>query len=199
MLAPMQTSDTQPLITFWLQGRSLSVSASLAGERMTGRDLGHKLLPMSKDVDWPHEAFSAYLNDLMLAAGIPTTRHGTPNTVVLQDLTGIDPTQVSRWRKGRSQPTRKSLRQLADGLSDLVDEDPVALAVTLEVHAGLTGEDEARHRGVPEPITVEPKPVVELRRKLREASDDAETQWILHKVTDLNEQIDLRRAALGRG
>jgi len=91
---------------------------------------------------WPYKEFGEYLNELMVAAGIPMAKQG-PNTVVFEELTGVDPGRVSRWRQGLNQPTVESLRQIAEGLAPRLRRDPLEVLRALEVKAGRRSEAEA--------------------------------------------------------
>lgn len=93
---------------------------------------------------WPYEGFNEYLNNLMVAAGIPLSAKGTPNTMVFEEITGVDSARVSRWRQGQNQPTVESLRQVADSLAPLVGMDRSSLLAELEVKAGRRSQAEAQ-------------------------------------------------------
>jgi hypothetical protein len=102
------------------------------------------LMRKQGDGSWPAKEFNAYLNSLMVDAGIPLSSQGVPNSVVFFEITGIDPGATSRWRSGKSQPTVQSLRKVAAGLAPLLGMSASALLVSLEVKAGRRSEDEAR-------------------------------------------------------
>ncbi|WP_460541400.1 hypothetical protein [Glycomyces halotolerans] len=105
---------------------------------------------------WAHGEFMKYLDELSRAAGVPDSRRGTPNTTILEDLTGVRPTQIGRWRAGSHQPTTDSLRMIANGLAPRAGRDPAQVLVTLEVKAGRRSEAEARAAtGEPTPEAVE--------------------------------------------
>lgn len=116
----------------------------LAGKRMRAQQDSRTILLMRKqDGSWPAEEFNAYLNGLMVDAGIPLSSKGVPNSVVFFELTDIDPGQTSRWRSGKAQPTVESLRKVASGLAPRLGMSASALLVSLEVKAGRRSEDEA--------------------------------------------------------
>lgn len=93
---------------------------------------------------WPYEDFNEYLNRMMVAAGIPLSSKGTPNTMVFEEITGVDSARVSRWRQGQNQPTVESLRQIVDGLAPRIGMEPAELLIELEVKAGRRSQAEAR-------------------------------------------------------
>jgi transcriptional regulator with XRE-family HTH domain len=98
---------------------------------------------------WPYKDFNAYLNQLMVDAGIPLSdKSGMPNTMRFEEITGIDPARVSRWRSGKTQPTTQSLRQIAENLAPLIDLDASTLLAILEIKAGRRSEAEALVSGV---------------------------------------------------
>lgn len=116
----------------------------LASKRVhTAEDSRTILLMRKQDGSWPAEEFNAYLNGLMVDAGIPLSSKGVPNSVVFFELTDIDPGQTSRWRSGKAQPTVESLRKVAHGLAPHLGMSASALLISLEVKAGRRSEDEA--------------------------------------------------------
>lgn len=102
----------------------------------------------SDEVKWPYQSFSKYLDGLMMSAGVPLSLHGTPNTSVFEEITGIDSGRVSRWRQGKHQPTTESLRQIAETLGPRVGVDAAELLILLEVKAGRRSEAEGQAVGV---------------------------------------------------
>jgi transcriptional regulator with XRE-family HTH domain len=104
-------------------------------------------------VRWPYVEFNKLLNELMVEAGIPLSSQGTPNTVVFEEMTGVDPGRVSRWRQGKNQPTVESLRQIAEGLAPHIGASSASLLIRLEVKAGRRSESEALASGQQEQST----------------------------------------------
>lgn len=60
----------------------------------------------NRDVGWPVEDFRVYLDTKMREAGFK-------NDAELAAAAGINASLLSRWRSGRAQPSRKSLKQVA--------------------------------------------------------------------------------------
>lgn len=58
------------------------------------------------DVGWPAEDFRVYLDTKAGEAGFK-------NDAELAEAAGLNPSLLSRWRSGRAQPSRKSLKMLA--------------------------------------------------------------------------------------
>lgn len=63
----------------------------------------------TNDVSWPVGDFVNYLDEKMQDAGIDRDSR-------LAAAAGIDPSLISKWRSGRQQPSRKSLKALAPTL-----------------------------------------------------------------------------------
>jgi hypothetical protein len=149
---------------------------------------------------WPYQEFDKYLNDLMVAAGIPLSKQGTPNTVVFEEWTGIDPARVSRWRKGLNQPTTDSLRQVAEGLADRIGMDPTRLLITLEVKAGRRSEAEANVSGVSDVAMPLPEPDIELiieriEKRLSQDPPAAERRKLERRLVQARRVRDAKRLA----
>lgn len=96
----------------------------LAGVRVTKASPSPNLLHMSK-TDWPEcERFNRRLETLMREAD-PRIR----DRAHLSELSGVDQTQLSNWRRGKTRPSRESLRKIAAVLG--------VLPVYLYIAAGL--------------------------------------------------------------
>lgn len=63
----------------------------------------------TNDIGWPVGDFVIYLDQKMRDAGIDRDSR-------LAAAGGIDPSLISKWRSGRQQPSRKSLKALAPAL-----------------------------------------------------------------------------------
>jgi transcriptional regulator with XRE-family HTH domain len=96
---------------------------------------------------WPIEEFNAYLRALMDRAQIA-------DYAELSRLTGVSQTQFSNWRRGLTQPGRRSLKRIAPALG-------LKGAVTLYLAAGLDEQEDLELAAAPD-FTVLPKPFQDL-------------------------------------
>lgn len=175
-----------------------------ARTQMTPSRDSRTVLFMRKQDDqpkWPFQEFSQFLNGLMVQAGIPLTGEGSPNTVVFEELTGVSPGQISRYRKGKNQPTVESLRKIAAGLAPRLDVDPAALLISLEVRAGRRSEAEVRAgaqaRAVGEGAPLrDPEGYIRRARELasHEGTDEERRESIMAEVRKAEASLELARS-----
>jgi transcriptional regulator with XRE-family HTH domain len=89
---------------------------------------------------WPVEDFNQYLEALMAAKKIA-------DRAELSRVAGIDQTQLSNWRHGKTSPSRQSLRKIAQALT--------VPPVNLYVAAGIDSPEDLDLSGAPD-LTVLP-------------------------------------------
>lgn len=134
---------------------------------------------------WPYEQFGDYLRALMDAAGIA-------DYAELSRLTGVNQSQFSNWRRGRSQPSTATLKRIAPAL----DTPPVKLYIM----AGL--DEEADYDLSQEPdFSALPRPFHDLREIYERAAANGEGDRVLEAILLLvaGLKAQLKPAATTRG
>lgn len=115
---------------------------------------------------WPVGDFNDYVEAAMAGAGIKDREE-------LAELSGLSPTQLSNWKSGKSQPSRKSLEKMAKPLR-------VPLR-NLLLQAGLMSLDDFAE---PPDLTVIPAQVRELLDLLAdERVTEDEREFVLSHVS----------------
>lgn len=138
--------------------------APLARPRVTSIRAGHSLDCVPET--WPHEQFAVYLRALMDAAGIA-------DYAELSRLTGVNQSQFSNWRRGRSQPSASTLNRIAPVLG----QPPVKLYVM----AGLNVEEDFDLSQEPD-FTALPRPFHDLREIYEQAAATGEGDRVLEAI-----------------
>lgn len=132
---------------------------------------------------WPIEEFNAYLRSLMDNAQIA-------DYAELSRLTGVSQTQFSNWRRGLTQPGRRSLKRIAPALG-------LRSPVTLYLAAGLDEQEDLELESQPD-FTVLPKPfqdLVEVYEQLKALGlEDMALSSIRVVVAGLKAELQERRA-----
>jgi transcriptional regulator with XRE-family HTH domain len=105
---------------------------------------------------WPVEDFNEYLRTLMVNAGIA-------DYAELSRLTNVNQSQFSLWRRGKTQPSRGTLKRIYGVLG-------LKSPVTLYVAAGLDAEEDLE-LGERVDFTVLPKPFHDLREVYERLND----------------------------
>jgi transcriptional regulator with XRE-family HTH domain len=135
---------------------------------------------------WPFREFTAYLDDVLRAAGIPDSkRTGRPNIAEFAERTGIDASRPGKWASGKLRPTADALRRIADAFADDLDMRVEELYSRLMTAAGFGASNAA----APPPIEWDAMTAIK-RMYIRASEEDRE--WIRGKIADLQEQIEMR-------
>lgn len=105
---------------------------------------------------WPVEEFAEYLRTLMANAGIA-------DFAELSRLSGVNQSQFSLWRRGKTQPSRQNLKRIYGPLG-------LKSPVTLYVAAGLDAEEDLE-LGERLDFTVLPQPFSDLHEVYERMND----------------------------